>query len=848
MEEEEVPMYDDDRGRQRDLVLANNEFCYVQSQTNGSIRTHVGPTTVSISQQELLVVFNPKTKQFVKVEQDKAKQLFVTAPEGWYITLKNPTEDGQFPKLADSNNSPSSMRIGVKINIAGPISFALFPGQMAKVIQGHKLRSNQYLLVRVYDAEAVKGKNEGTKLSGSDEADKTRTQNKYVTGQLLIVKGTKVSFYMPPTGIEVVPNADGSYVREAVTLERLNYAILKNENGEKRYVHGPAVVFPEPTETFIVNEASNSPIFQAVELSPIKGIYVKVIAPYEENGIQYKLGDELFITGNEDGQKIYYPRPEHAPISYGDGAIHYAIAIPSEGEGRYVMDRMTGEITTVRGPSMLLLDPRTQVFVDRALSDSECRLLYPNNDMVLEYNRQLRSSEANGADTASVSRRGDSRRSADMVPTGIQRRTTFTKPRTITLNKSKFDGVVSVDVWTGYAINVVSKTGKRQVVVGPTTRLLDYDETVEALQLSTGKPKTTDKLETIAYLRVTNNKVSDIINAQTKDYVEVSIKVSYVVDFLPEHQGKWFSIENYVKFLCDRERTAIKKAVKARTIQELYAETTEIVTAAVLGTATVSSDTTDADSVTSTKNDALGFFPENGMCVKKVEVLSLDMDSEVRNMMDEYRRAMVSDSLELAKKQGHLDTQRQIAEAEKEEAELQASVEAKRLELESKQRQAEIAAKRRKKEAKAKARLALAQSEQSLYEVVDAIKRLQLAYDKDAHEQAVEQHNADVATEGKRQKNYATTVETVFGAIQPDLVAALDAETGAQTLIEVTKAMSPWAIAQGQAVPDTVNKLLRGTPLEGVLEALSAVVARTEVVQDDGYDDSAYYDDPYTNN
>jgi major vault protein len=46
----------------------------------------------------------------------------------------------------------------------------------------------------------------------------------------------------------VVPDAAGVYVREAVTLERLEYCILLDEDGNKRFVQGPAVVFPEPTE------------------------------------------------------------------------------------------------------------------------------------------------------------------------------------------------------------------------------------------------------------------------------------------------------------------------------------------------------------------------------------------------------------------------------------------------------------------------------------------------------------------------------------------------------------------------------------------------------------------------
>ena len=40
-------------------------------------------------------------------------------------------------------------------------------------------------------------------------------------------------------------------MRDALTLERLEYCILVDQNGKKRYERGPQVVFPEPTEAFV---------------------------------------------------------------------------------------------------------------------------------------------------------------------------------------------------------------------------------------------------------------------------------------------------------------------------------------------------------------------------------------------------------------------------------------------------------------------------------------------------------------------------------------------------------------------------------------------------------------------
>ena len=501
------------------------------------------------------------------------------------MILKNPTENNSHPRPGTANNLPDNIQIGRKINIRGPVSFPLYPGQMAKVIRGHALRSNQYLLARVYEAAAA-SQSQGEMLDA--EGNKIETVNNYVNGQILVIKGTEVSFYIPPTGIEVIPvnNDDkNGYVREAVTLERLEYCILKDEDGNKRYVHGPEVVFPKPTESFVTSPKGGF-IFRAIELSPISGIYVKVIAEYQdegENGAVHPVGEEMFITGKDT--MIYYPRPEHAIINYDGKMMHHAIAIP-EGEGRYIMNRLTGKIATVKGPAMYLPDPRTEVVVKRKLTETQCNLWYPGNRAVLEYNVGLteRAVEKGAATmnfmdsiTAYATATSSASTLANLeAKANISRGTSYTKPRTVTLD-TKLDGVVSVDVWTGYAVNVISKTGERKVVCGPQTVLLDYDQDLERLELSTGRPKTTDSLIRTVYLRHENNKVSDTIRVETKDFVKAAIRVSYCVDFDEKYMDKWFAVDNYVKYLCDRERSLIKKYVKNYTIDEFYQNYSSIV-------------------------------------------------------------------------------------------------------------------------------------------------------------------------------------------------------------------------------------------------------------------------------
>ena len=273
-------------------------------------------------------------------------------------------------------------------------------------MQGHQLRSNEYLLVRVYDEEAaranwskavlrpVESEGEEDQKKKSDKAAVDFPSEKDLTmGKQFVIKGTNVSFYIPPTGIEVVPekvNGEDRYVREAVTLERLEYCLLLDQNGNKRYVHGPDVVFPRPTEKFVEAPIKSSPDkvkakkFRAQELTPSSGIHIRVISEYtEEDGTVRKAGEELFITGRE--QTIYSPREEHAIIKYGEQEIHYGIAIPV-GEARYVLDRETDVISLVKGPQIFLPDPRKQVIAQRALDLKLCELMFPGNTDALEIN------------------------------------------------------------------------------------------------------------------------------------------------------------------------------------------------------------------------------------------------------------------------------------------------------------------------------------------------------------------------------------------------------------------------------------------------------------------------------
>ena len=816
---------------QKDLVLSINEYAYVLDRTKGNVLCHVGPTKTSLSQSDELVRFDPKSKKFLPCGYNEAISLFASAPENWYLVLKNPTKSGRRPTAGTSNNLPEDIEVGRKINIPGPVSFALYPGQMAKVVKGHALRTNQYLLARVYDAASASA--EGGQVIDADGNVVIPEKKDYVNGQILVIKGTDISFYIPPTGIEVIPvqnNDTLGYIRDAVTLERLEYCILKDEDGNKRYVHGPEVVFPEPTESFVTSPKGGY-IFRAIELSKISGIYVKVIAEYaDDDGTVHPVGEELFITG--DNQMIYYPRPEHAIINYDEKILHHAIAIP-EGEGIYVMNRMNGEIKTVRGPAMYLPDPRMEVVVKRKLSQRECNLWYPGNQTALAYNAGLTEKSLEKAIAKSVkaatANLDSSTATAYSVTNsvsninrefqtlaylesnaGISRGTSYTKPRTITLD-NKYDGVVSLDVWTGYAVNVVSKNGTRKVVRGPQTILLDYDQTLEELQLSTGNPKTTDKVEHTVFLRYENNKVSDIISVETKDFVECSVKVSYCVNFDPAYMDSWFSVDNYVKYLCDRIRSLLKREVKKHTIEDFYQNYSDIVRNIAIG---YSEDTTSEKA--SNKHEGR-FFRENGMFVKDCEVLSLTVESEIAEILESHQRDMVEKSLELSDAEARVKVAEALFDAEKKENELASTKLINRMNLQGEEarRKLEIQAEvNRKQEAE---KQAAKQAEKDMQVVIDAIHDAEMARKQKEVDAKIAEQQALASIEKAKQSAYAETVAKIMESIQPDLVAAIQSQSEAKTFNGIAQGIAPYALANGESAAEFVDRLLRGTTLEGVI-------------------------------
>jgi major vault protein len=723
--------------------------------------------------QDQPVRYDPVNRTYRPVSRlEEAVQNFQRAVEGDYIILENPAKDLVAPTAV--NQQAVDLIRGRKVIIPGPWSEALWPGQVATVIEGHRLRSNQYLIAIVYNAEEAKknwestvvvaqtettgesltgGNTDSTNQSVAPEnaakvsADKKQDNHprglskpdSFAVGTRIVIRGSDVSFYIPCTGVEVLRDENNKYVREAVTLEQLEYCCLIDENGKKEYPRGPKVVFPKPTQIFD-EDSKKRRKFKPIELNTINGIHLKVTANFEGPDIEsgpvdgvyatrnFLEGEELFVTGKT--LSIYYPREELAIIEYGQGnKKHFSTAIP-KGEGRYLINRETGEIRLVRGPQMLLPDPRNQILVRRILSDSECALWYPGNQAAIEYNRELAQAMAESPSGRSgVVSEGDWRKRQarggmtkgfsaatgtaveslgvmnDFSPEDIgdeggagatlSRGTRYTQPRQLTLN-TKFDGVPRIEVWPGYAVLVVGASGNRKVVEGPEIVLLEYDEKLGFMELSTGKPKTSDKLVKTSYLCIQNNQVGDVINFESSDHVRGSIKISLRVNFEGETESeklRWFATDNYVKFLTDHVRSMIGGLTKRKTIAEIKSDYVNLVRDQILGPRSNAAVDVATDGVSQPLNTSRPglYFSANGMRVTEVEVLDLNLsDQGIAKLLDNAQQQVVRTNIEISQAQKELDATKERERIAQAVLVAQARTKSQRLELERAATQDEI--------------------------------------------------------------------------------------------------------------------------------------------------------------
>ena len=206
----------------RKIPVTERQFLWVQDDDKGEVILHVGPTMVSPTAADRVVIDDG---QGGFLEGPTTPQRMIELSDSQYAVLYNPLAD----KLEDEEsngrfrpgrNESRQLLNGMRHMIPGPCSFYLRPGQRIEVRDAHELASNQYLVVKVYGevdqsapyynitarsaaittatAEDVTGESKGH-LSSNEPVELTR-------GQLIVIRGLDTQFYIPPTGVDVVPD------------------------------------------------------------------------------------------------------------------------------------------------------------------------------------------------------------------------------------------------------------------------------------------------------------------------------------------------------------------------------------------------------------------------------------------------------------------------------------------------------------------------------------------------------------------------------------------------------------------------------------------------------------------
>ncbi len=362
-----------------------------------------------------------------------------------------------------------------------------------------------------------------------------------------------------------------------------------------------------------------------------------------------------------------------------------------------------------------------------------------------------------------------------------------------------------MDVHEGYAVMLVTKRGSRKVVVGPQTALLEYDEVPHVLTLSTGKPKTMDRPYKTVYLQVANNYVTDLVDVETQDYCKVKLKLSYRMNFEGD-ADQWFSVENYVKLLCDHLRSMVRNCVRRVGIKDFYHDSTDILRDLILGV----SETLDDGQ----KAPRPGrFFSENGLRVFDVEVLEVTLEKDLQALLEVQERASITQALqlqELARKADYTDQSvalsLRIAQAEATLTGAREGLTRQRL---------DDAAETKTKELSIQKGIQEGQNE-----VAATARAKQLA----EHELA---HRIQAATDALKiafiqQETAATRAR--MESIQPNLVAALQAFGDQASIERLATAMGAQGFLRtvgGESIVDVLTKILAGS---GLAERLPAAL------------------------
>jgi major vault protein len=205
----------------RKIPVTERQFLWVQDDDKGEVTLHVGPTMVSPTAADRVVVDDGLGG--FREDVSGRPQSMVELGDNQYAVLFNPlleSDGGPNGRFRPGRNESRPLRNGTRSMIPGPCSFYLRPGQRADVRDAHELASNQYLVVKVYGEvdKAAPYYEVTARSAGITRATAENVEDLQATtlaelkpielkrGQLIVIRGLDTQFYIPPTGVDIVPD------------------------------------------------------------------------------------------------------------------------------------------------------------------------------------------------------------------------------------------------------------------------------------------------------------------------------------------------------------------------------------------------------------------------------------------------------------------------------------------------------------------------------------------------------------------------------------------------------------------------------------------------------------------
>ncbi|MFA6042410.1 MAG: hypothetical protein WC786_01865 [Patescibacteria group bacterium] len=607
-------------------------------------------------------------------------------------------------------------------------------------------------------------------------------------------------------------------VRQAVVLGPTEYCVLLDVDGRPQIHKGPGRVFPGPYDRF-QTKGSRNRVYDAYHLRSDRGLLVRIIAeriskddltkelPQGLPGnvldkVTFLKGDEVFIAGFDaylvpsNSFEVIDPESRIPHIGNDHAKVYVQAIGVDQKSGVYVMNVETGQIELVKGEKKLLLDPRKHKHVHRSVPGRAWNLMIGR----AEPHKMV-------SDTEIV----------------------------------KTPWALSIIIPNNEAVLVTSKEGRR-VVIGPCTELLGYEEWLEKLTLSAGRPKSEVRKVETCFLRVSGNRVTDRIDLETSDFVTIKVDVSYGVTFrgeTREEQYKWFDHRNYVRLLYTHLRSRLRAAARAKSLMELQPIIPDFVRDVVLGSKKEGEHRT-------------GLKLANNMLVDEVEVLEIAIpDDDVAGVMEKSQRETVIRQISDANLKATLESNKLRNTVADEQVELDEAALIRKSELGLKQNEVDHNIAKDKAEKMHEVALLARNNEDAVLDqkadkqrerdkkAADQ-KRDQLKSDEELQEEIVEGKNAlRVKLEQELasiQKDLvgagADAVAKQFGAIQTGLIEALEGLGDKQVLAALAEhlpeAGGALGFLLGQGGLESIKSMIAGTPLAQVIEKLGAGKPRSQ--------------------